>query len=339
MFLFTSGVLSVMSEWFVGVDLGATNVRVAVGNRRGDILGKISEATEKRRGPVGITNQVVRMIGSLRSHARADFVDKKICGIGIGSAGPLDLQRGGLVHPPNLPWEYVPLVEPLREAFHVPVQLLNDCTAAVMGEREFGGGKGFDNVVYVTISTGIGGGVYVDGHLLIGKDGNAHEIGHMTIDLEGRLQCGCGKRGHWEAYCSGLNIPNYVRLLLEEEGETAKGSLLMKLTGNSAEKITTQILYETAKVGDELSKRFVERIGELNAIGFANIVNIYDPELIVVGGTVALKNQDLVIEPIGKWIEKYALNRLPEIRLTLLGEDVVLYGALASIYLTSNHFK
>ncbi len=326
---FTGGELRMMSEWFVGVDLGATNVRVAVGNRGRGILGKISEATEKKGGFESIANQIVRMIGSLRY---GDFTSEKIRSIGIGSAGPLDLQKGGLMYPANFPWKYVPLVEPIREAFHVPVRLLNDCTAAVVGEREFGGGKGFDNVVYVTISTGIGGGVCVDGHVLIGKDGNAHEIGHMTIDLDGLLQCGCGKRGHWEAYCSGLNIPNYIRLLLEDEGKAAEESLLMKLTGNNAENITAEILYEAAKTGDELSKKFVERIGELNAIGFANIVNLYDPELIVVGGTVALRNQDLVLEPIWKWIEKHASNRLPEIRMTMLGEDVVLHGAIASAF-------
>ena len=204
-----------------------------------------------------------------------------------------------------------------------------------MGERDFGAGRGVENLVYVTISTGIGGGVYVDGHLLIGKDGNAHEIGHITIDMEGRLQCGCGKRGHWEAYCSGMNIPNYVRLLLEgKDQKTVEKSLLMKLAGGYRQKITAKGLYDAAKAGDPLSKEFVEKIGELDAIGFANIINAYDPELITVGGTVTLKNPDLVMEPIHKHVEKYALNRLPEIRITPLGEDVGLYGALAAVYLS-----
>jgi len=318
-----------MSEWFVGVDLGGTNIRVAVGDRRRGVLGKASETTEKRRGPKGVTDQIVRMISSLRY---SDFSSERIRGICIGSAGPLDLRRGGVAHPVNLPWEYIPLVEPLREAFHVPVCLLNDCVAAVVGERTFGASKGLDNIVYVTISTGISGGAYVDGHLLIGKDGNAHEIGHMTVDLEGRLQCGCGSRGHWEAYCSGLNIPKYVRLLLEDEGEAAEGSLLMRMTENNAENITAKIVYEAARTGDEFSKRLVERIGELNAIGFANIVNIYDPEVIVVGGAVTLSNQDLVLEPIRRLIGKYVVNRLPEIRMTVL-DDTVLYGAIASAYM------
>jgi len=316
----------------VGVDLGATNVRVAVGDKRRGILAKLSEATERREGPEGISRQIIRMIHSIRHE---DFGPEKILGVGIGSIGPLDPRRGAIAGPANLPWEYVPLVGPIQGELGVPVRLLNDCTAAVVGEREFGAGRGVENLVYVTISTGIGGGVYVDGHLLIGKDGNAHEIGHLTIDMEGRLQCGCGKRGHWEAYCSGMNIPKYVRLLLEgKDQKTVEKSLLMKLAGGDRQNITAKGLYDAAKAGDPLSKEFVEKIGELNAIGFANIINAYDPELITVGGTVTLKNPDLVMEPIHRHVEKYALNRLPEIRITPLGEDVGLYGALAAVYIS-----
>jgi len=316
----------------VGVDLGATNVRVTVGDKRRGILAKLSEATERREGPEGISRQIIRMIHCIRHE---DFGPEKILGVGIGSIGPLDPRRGAIAGPANLPWEYVPLVGPIQGELGVPVRLLNDCTAAVVGEREFGAGRGVENLVYVTISTGIGGGVYVDGHLLIGKDGNAHEIGHITIDMEGRLQCGCGKRGHWEAYCSGMNIPNYVRLLLEgKDRKTVERSLLMKLAGGDRQNITAKGLYDAAKAGDPLAKEFVEKIGELNAIGFANVINAYDPELITVGGTVTLKNPELVLEPIHRYVEKYVLNRLPEIRITLLGEDVVLYGALAAVYIS-----
>jgi glucokinase len=316
----------------VGVDLGATNVRVAVGDKRRGILAKFSEATERGEGPEGISRQIIRMIHSIRLE---NFVPEKILGLGIGSIGPLDPRRGAIAGPANLPWEYIPLVEPIQGELGVPVRLLNDCTASVVGEREFGASRGVENLVYVTISTGIGGGVYVDGHLLIGKDGNAHEIGHITIDMEGRLRCGCGKRGHWEAYCSGMNIPNYVRMLLVGKNQkTAEKSLLMKLAGGDRQNITAKGLYDAAKAGDPLSKEFVEKIGQLNAIGFANIINVYDPELITAGGTVTLKNPNSVMEPIYRHLEKYALNRLPEIRITTLGEDVGLYGALAAVYIS-----
>jgi glucokinase len=117
-------------------------------------------------------------------------------GIGVGSIGPLDLQSGCIVNTPNFPFKHIPVVAPLREEFGVPVRLLNDCGAAVMGERRFGLGRGIDNLFYVTLNTGLGGSAIVDGHPLSGKDGNAPEIGHVVIDRLSSMVCGCGARGH-----------------------------------------------------------------------------------------------------------------------------------------------
>lgn len=315
----------------IGVDLGGTNVRVALGDSDGRILGKIVEKTEKGRGAEGISEQIIKMIRAIT----AEKVSlKDIEGIGIGSAGPLDIKRGGLMKPTNLPFDFVPLVKPIEDEFGLPTRLLNDCVAAVMGEKHFGLGKSHDNLVYVTISTGIGGGVYVDGHLLIGKDGNAHEIGHFTIDFEGRLSCGCGRRGHWEAYCSGNGIPNYSRLIIEEEGlMKIEGSQLIEdIRREGYANLTAKIIYDYAKSGDGAAKRIVERIGALNAIGFACVIDAYDPSLITVGGSVTLNNPDLVINTVKRHVDKHARNRVPEITLTPLSEDAVLYGAIASVF-------
>jgi len=318
-----------MERLAVGVDVGGTNIRVALGDERGRIIARISERTEKHRGPEGISRQIARNIRSLIERIGG----KKIEGIGIGSAGPLDLKRGGLMKPTNIPYDFVPLVEPLREEFDLPVYLLNDCSVAVVGERFFGAGKEHENLAYITLSTGIGGGIYVDGHLLIGKDGNATEIGHFTIDYEGRLLCGCGKRGHWEAYCSGNGIPNYVRLLLsEEDPDEVKDSLLMSKINGNLNLLTAKILYDCAKAGDPLSLKLTDRIGVLNAIGFACVIDAYDPSLITVGGSIALRNESLVLLPIRKYVGEHARNRVPEIRITPLGDDVVLYGAIAMVF-------
>ncbi|KYH42133.1 MAG: hypothetical protein AYL33_003690 [Candidatus Bathyarchaeota archaeon B63] len=312
------------------MDLGATNVRVAVGDEKGRIIARISDRTDKTRGPEGISLQIERMIRRLQGEAAGKG---EIKGIGIGSAGPLDLRKGCLIKPTNLPFDLVPLVEPLEDAFHLPTYLLNDCSTAVMGERFFGAGKKHENLAYITISTGIGGGVYVDGHLLVGKDGNAVEIGHFTIDFEGRLTCGCGKRGHWEAYCSGSGIPNYVRLLLSEaQGSRVEESLLMRRVNGDLSLVTAKTLYECAKAGDPVSLEIVEKIGFLNSVGFACVVDAYDPSLITVGGSIALKNEDLVIAPIRRGVGEHAMNRVPEIRITPLGGDIVLYGALAMVF-------
>jgi len=318
----------------VCVDLGGTNVRVGLGDDEGRILAKVTEETEKKKGPEGISEQIVRMIRSIRTEM------EEIEGIGIGSTGPLDLRKGALVKPAKIPFDFVPLVEPLANDFGLPIHLLNDCTSAVLGEKFFGSGKGHENLAYITISTGIGGGVYVDGHLLVGKDGNAAEIGHLTIDIEETLPCGCGKKGHWQAYCSGKGIPNYVKLLLEEKKpEELQGCLLMEAIERNQGKVTAKALYDAAKAGDAVSRDIVEKIGVLNAIGFACVIDAYDPSLITVGGAITLNSTTLVIAPIRQHVEEHTRNRVPEIIVTPLGEDVVLYGALATVFYHSNFLK
>ena len=306
-----------MRRLSAAVDLGATKIRVAYGDETG-IKQKLTEATNKSSAD-GIAEQIIRML--------RDLGVKGPTAIGVGSIGPLDLDTGCVEGTPNLPFKTIPVVKPLYEAFHAPVRLMNDCSAAVLGEESYGAGRGLRNIVYVTLSTGLGGGAMVDGHLLVGKDGNAVEIGHLTIDPDSELVCGCGCRGHWEAYCSGRNIPNYARLLMREK--EGAGSPLLDAAGGDPEGITAEALFAAATEGDPLALWIVRRIGEINAIGFADIVNAYDPELITVGGSVALRNPDLVLEPIKENIDRHLINRRPEIRITPLGEDAVLYGALA----------
>jgi glucokinase len=239
--------------------------------------------------------------------------------------------EGVLVHPPNLPFDRVPLTKPVTEELGLPSCLINDCAGAALGERAFGAAKGLDNFVYITISTGIGAGVIENGTLLLGKDGNGHEVGHFVIDCEGRLICGCGRRGHWEAYCSGRNIPNYVRLRLENVPEkTVKESMLFRRVEGDLSRLVAADLFTAAKQGDNLSLELVNDIGVLNAMGFASVINAYDPSLIIVGGTVILKNRKMVLSPIKKHVGSYAINRVPKIMVTPLGDDVVLHGAIAT---------
>ncbi len=317
-------------DYGVGVDLGATNLRVALGFDDGRLLARVSRRTDVVTGSEAISRQIADMVKSLQEECEASLGN--LVGIGIGSIGPLDPDRGGIDHPANIPYSFIPLVEPLNREFSVPVALLNDCVAAVVGEKAFGVGTSERNLVYITISTGIGAGVYVDNHLLLGKDGNAHEVGHMTIDFSGRLQCGCGKRGHWEAYCSGRNLPNYARILVEEEGLDFKQSLLCSYTKGDISKLMAKNIYEGAREGDKVSLRIVEEAGRLNAVGFANVVNLYDPSSITVGGTVVSENASLVLDPIQRHLGEYVFNKPPRIQLTPLGGDIVLYGALASSF-------
>ncbi|MCD6563156.1 MAG: ROK family protein [Thermoproteales archaeon] len=315
----------------IGVDIGATNLRVAIARRDGVIIKKLSEKTVKGGDNLALPNQIIGMIERLLHETGLDL--EEICGIGIGSIGPLDIRKGIIIKPANLPFENVPLVEPLEDRFHIRVTLLNDCTSAVVGEKYYGSGKNVENLVYVTISTGIGGGVYVDGHLLLGKDGNAHEIGHLVVDPEGRLLCGCGSKGHWEAYCSGSGIPRFARLLIEEHyKEQYHKSLLGEMSGYNLDAIDAKMVYDAAKVYDNLAIKIVERINFYNAIGFADVINVYDPSLITVGGSVALHNSEIILPYVLNKTPKYVINKMPEIKITTLGDEIVLLGAIAASF-------
>jgi glucokinase len=316
-------------QYIIAVDLGGTRVRLALSNEDGRLTGKVQERVDKSNEEA-IAKQIITIIRSLCRESSVDLADLE--GVGIASAGPLSLKEGALINPTNLPFEYVPLTKPISKELGLPTYLVNDCTAAVLGERTFGAGQGLDNIVYVTIGTGIGGGAIVDGQLLLGKDGNAVEIGHLTIDFEGRLKCGCGKKGHWEAYCSGRNIPNLVRMRLEEvERATVEKSLICAKVKGDFSKLTSEILFNIAKEGDKLALRFVKEIGVLNAIGFANVINAYDPSLITVGGTVTLENKKLILSPIRRHVKDYVVNRVPRIIATPLGEDIGIFGAVAAV--------
>jgi glucokinase len=277
------------------------------------------EPTEINNGPKGVSKQIIRLIESIK--------DTRPISVGIGSIGPIDLKKGMITNTPNYPFKNIPISEPLNEKYNIPVTIVNDCAAAVIGEQTFGDGKGLHNLAYVTISTGLGGGVVVDNHLLIGKDGNAAEIGHLTIDAHSEIVCGCGCRGHWEAFSSGMNIPMFAKALLNDYD--LEVSELYKLIKSNPKNLAAEDVFRVAKIDDKYAQFVVEKIGKINAIGFANIVNAYDPELITIGGSIALKNPELTLYPILENIQKHTINRIPEIKITQLGQDVVLLGALA----------
>ena len=318
----------VNGERWIGIDLGGTWLRVVLSDGKGHFLMKIREKVDKSSAGA-ISHQMIRLAHFLCDKQRCSL--KSIRGVGIAATGPLVQKEGALVRPTAMPFDYVPLTKPISEELSLPSCLINDAAGAALGEGMFGAARGLDSYAYVTISTGIGCGAAVNGTLLLGKDGNAHEVGHIVIDCEGRLTCGCGKRGHWEAYCSGSNIPNYVRMRLSSfDAGTVKESLLLRTVGGDVSRLTASDLFAAAKKADGLSVKLVGEIGVLNAMGFANIINAYDPSLITVGGTVTLKNRKMIMSPIIKNVKDYVINRIPRIMVTPLGDDAGLYGAIAT---------
>jgi len=320
----------VIKKYIVAIDLGASNLRAAlVDIERLKLLKKISEKTLVSKGPNIISDQVVNIVRKLLALTKVDL--NKVMGIGVGAPGPLDLRRGGIARAVNIPYDFVPIEEPLKESFKIPTALMNDANAATLGEWLFGIGrtKKIKTLVFITISTGIGGGIVEDGRLLMGADGNAGEIGCLLIDYRGKLRCGCGRYGHWQAYSSGAGIPNYIKYLVES-GELVikENSLLFKMS-NGLKNLSAKILYDCAKKGDADALKIVENLAVINAAGVGQVINAYNPDVITLGGSIILHNVELTLNKMIPYIKNYASNRIPEILPTPLGENIVLYGAAA----------
>lgn len=316
-----------MTKYVVGVDIGATWIRIALASADGRIMRKTVQLTPREGDKHTIANLILEII----KKEYKEYIGS-IESIGIGVAGPLDLAKGRVIGAPNVPIRTFELGLPLIETLKRPIIIANDCVAAVWGEKLFGLGRGKSNIVYITLSTGIGGGVIVNDLLLLGKMGNAHEIGHMIVDVKGRMICGCGGRGHWEAYASGANIPKFTSKLLEEWTltEEEKKSTIFQLYREN--KLTSEQIYKEAEKGDPLALKIVDEINKYNIAGFENVINIFDPEIITLGGAIALKNKrELVLNPIIKGIEesKGVVTLKPVIEITPFGDDIVLLGAIA----------
>lgn len=309
-----------MKPYALAVDLGATNVRTALISSDGRIIHKIKNLTPKQ-GKSGrvISDAIAKMIGLLLA-AHPDIKRTDIAGIGISSMGPLDYRRGGPIHSPNIPFDFVPLVTPLRNIFSLPVYLYNDANAAVMGEQYFGAGKKKKNLVYVTISTGIGAGVIIDNNLLLGKSGNAAEIGHTAVDSSYQLPCTCKKgMGHWEGYASGRNIPRFFHVWAKTKNKTI-----------DAMPREAKDIFDRANAGNTRTLNFLDELHRINARAISNIIVAYDPELITIGGSVMLENAPLLLGGIRTYVDTYL--PLPEIRVTKLGQDIGLLGAAAVVF-------
>ncbi|WP_313691926.1 ROK family protein [Halorarum halobium] len=307
---------------YVGVDLGATNVRAVVGDEDARIRGRARRPTPDGPTGIAITEAVLDVVRA--ACADADVDPGTVRAAGVASFGPFDLADGAVDNPANFPDTVgrIPLTGPLAELLDTDdIHLHNDTAAGVIGER-FHSERNPDDMVYLTVSSGIGTGVCVDGRVLSGWDGNAGEFGHVVVDPEGAMTCGCGRDGHWEAYCSGENVPAYARHL-HETTDVATDLRVGADSFGAADVFA-------AHGEDPLADLVVERIQRWNLIGVTNIVHAYAPLVIFVGGAVALKNPDLVVGHVREHLADEVFTNVPDVRLTEHGDDVVVKGALAS---------
>jgi len=259
-----------------------------------------------------------------------------VAGVGVGSIGPLDLAAGAVVDPANLPdsIDRIPITGPLEKLVEGEVYLHNDADAGVIGER-FHSDRNPDDMVYLTVSSGIGAGVAVDGTVLSGWDGNAGEVGHMVVDPQGLMTCGCGKDGHWEAYCSGDNVPAFARLLYEDDRAWSAATDMDGETGMDTALPLEDPDFSAADVfehagEDAFATHVVDQLAHWNTMGMANIVHAYAPLVVRVGGAVALNNESEVLDPVRERLGDMVMTNVPQVELTEFGDEVVVQGALAS---------
>jgi len=275
----------------VGVDLGGTKIVVGTAPEDGSTLyGPHMQPTPAAEGPDAVVDRIVELIGkSLEDTKRALGTDKlEVAGVGIGSPGPLNTKTGVVILTPNLGWINMPLRDKIAAATGLPATLDNDANCATLGEWWRGAAQDTRLVVGVTIGTGIGGGIVNDGRVFHGASDVAGELGHMTIDMNGR-RCNCGNYGCLEAYASG---PNIAKRAIEEV-ESGTPSSLADYVGGDLHLVTAQVVYEAAADGDQLALEVVRDTARFLGVGIANLVNLINPEMVVVAGGVTLAGERL----------------------------------------------
>jgi glucokinase len=272
-------------RYIVGIDIGGTNIVAGtVAEDGSEMLGLVSEPTISEQGADAVLGRIVKLARASMAAARG----KEIAGIGIGSPGPLNTTTGVVLLTPNLGWTNFPLRDRLAQALGLPATLDNDANCAIFGEWWRGAARGAKHVVGLTIGTGIGGGIVLDGEIYRGASDIAGEIGHMTIDLNGR-RCKCGNYGCLEAYASGPAIAARAVEGIEAGTDTS----LPKYVNGDLRKITAQLVYEAAHDGDDYAYEVVKDTARFLGVGVANVINIFNPEVVVICGGVTLAGERL----------------------------------------------
>src|SRR4051794_24609397 len=295
----------------LGLDIGGTKIAAGVVSADGSVRGFVSAPTEAQRGPEDGIARLFEL--GRRAVAEAGVAWEVIDSIGIGCGGPLDSKNGVLIAPLHLTgWTDVPLVALATEALGKPAVLDNDAVAACAGEHRYGAGRGTSNMVYLTISTGVGGGVVIDGQLHRARSGNGGELGHVTVDWHGRRCRGCGRRGCLEAYCSGTSIAERAH----EAGMHGAGAADVA---------------QAAQAGDAVAARIWDETCEALASGITSIVNLFEPEIVVLGGGVVRTGEQL-LAPVRERVSEQVLGDPVPVVPAELGDAVGVVGAAAVAY-------
>ncbi len=293
---------------YIGIDVGGTNLVAGVVDENGNILDKVSHTVDKSMSAEDMCRELARMAKGVLTVSGISAKD--IAAVGVGLPGLVDNKTGMVIKTPNMPFNRTPFRELFQQEWDVPVYLGNDANCAAIGEYFAGAAKSSNNAVVVTIGTGIGGGLVVDGKLLTGFANAGMEVGHMIIHPNGTL-CGCGQRGCWEQYGSATAL---IRLTLIEM-ERNKDTLLWEACEHNKDNVTGRTAFQAARLGDAAAKRVLAQYLEGLSIGLINLVNILQPEIICLGGGVSNAEDDLLLDPLRKLVAEGVFDKHVPVRL------------------------
>ncbi|WP_071392744.1 ROK family glucokinase [Bacillus tuaregi] len=306
-------------KWFVGVDIGGTTIKLAFITDEGEIAHKWEIPTNTADNGIHIPSEIGRAID--RKISELGETKGKLIGLGVGAPGPVNDENGSIEVAVNLGWSHFPLRELLEQATSLPVIVDNDANVAAIGEMWKGAGEGAQNLLCVTLGTGVGGGVIANGEILHGVNGAAGEIGHIAAVIDDAVRCNCGKLGCLETVASATGV---VRLAKTNLQSTDTQSILRGAAHLSAKKI-----FDEAKAGDELALEVVNKLAFYLGFALANIANVTNPEKIVIGGGVS-KAGETLLQPLQQQFMQYAFTRVAEgaeLRIAKLGNDAGIIGA------------
>ncbi len=307
-------------KYIMGVDLGGTKISVAISLPSGNLLKNVIVETKAKEGEEAVMGRIIHAIHQVLEESNITI--EEVMAIGVGTPGIIDKERGKIIRAVNLPFTDYDLLSPIKAEFQVDAYLENDANAAALGEYLFGAGKGKDPFIYITVSTGVGGGVMVDGRLLEGFSGNGFEIGHTVIDPRSEVKCTCGLYGDVESLCSGTAMARAGQKAVDQ-GEV---TLLSR-----EDPITTEKIHEAYLQGDVVATKILKDAFHYLGMAMGNLVMLYNPETIVIGGGVSSIG-DFFFQETRESAQKYcfpSLYKECEIVPSSLSKDSGVIGALA----------
>jgi len=318
----------------VGVDMGGTSLRALVVNGENKILAVAKTPTRREEKPGELITDIAAMVVDAVEAAGLKRGDLRA--VSIGAPGAVDPVRGIVHHAPNLGWEEVPLGRKLKELLGVPVLVENDVNVGVVGEHVLGAGKGAKDLVGIFVGTGIGGGIIIGGQLYEGGRAGAGEVGHVIVQVDGP-RCGCGKRGCIEALASRTAMEREVRAAVKAG---AKSIVLKIMKKRRKQRMTSSVIVAALENRDPLMRKVMKRAQHFLGIFVGSIVNVLDPEVVVIGGGIAERLQEAYVRPIRETAYKYFLHHRDAARVKIvpgiLGDNA---GALGAVVLARQRLR